>query len=327
MVRRLTQGEHRRHTRVGSFEDRCPLRTGTGQEAGGDRLAQPVPACEVLAGGGVGRDAEKAGELVVELRFQGADGHVLTVRRLVAAVERAAPVEQVHPASVLPAAGRHHAVDHGGQMRSAVHDRGVDHLARSSVRPRVLERGEDADDQIERTARVVAEQIGRDCGRLAGASDHAEGPGDGDVRDVVPGASGQRPFLPPAGHPSVHELGVTGVALRGADPEPLRYARPVPLDQDVRALHEAEDTGGPVVGLEVDEHRALVPVGEVVFGVDRERRAAGPVDPYDIGAEVREDHRGERAGPDPRQLDHPDSCQRTVRCLCHPAPSTVTQLM
>lgn len=212
-------------------------------------------------------------------------------------------------------------------MGGAVDDRRVHDLARAAGGPGVLEGGEDADDEVERAARVVADQIGGDGGRLAGLADHGEGAGEGDVRDVVPGPFGERPVLAPAGHPPVHDPRVAGQAGVGADTEALGDARPVALDQDVGAFDQVQDAVRAVLGLEVDEYRAFVAVGEVVRGVDAEPRAAGPVDPDDVGAEVGQQHRGERAGSDTRQLDHAHTRERAVLCRCHRTPSGVTQLM
>ena len=57
-------------------------------------------------------------------------------------------------------------------MRGAVDDRRVHYLPGAVRRSGVLERGEHADDEVERAARVVTEQIGREGGRLVGLADH-----------------------------------------------------------------------------------------------------------------------------------------------------------
>ncbi len=128
----------------------------------------------------------------------------------------------------------------------------------------------------------------------------------------MPGPLRQRPVLAPAGHPPVDQLRVAGEAGVGPDAEPFGDAGAVPLDEDVGAFDQVEDAVGAALGLEVDEDGALVAVGDVVRRVDAERRAAGPVDAYDIGSEVRQEHGRERPGADPRQLDGTDSCQRAV---------------
>ena len=77
------------------------------------------------------------------------------------------------------------------EMGGAVDDGGVDDLAGAAVGAGVLQGGEDADDEVEGAARVVAEEVGGDGGRAVGRADHAEGAGDGDVGDVVAGARGR----------------------------------------------------------------------------------------------------------------------------------------
>lgn len=196
-------------------------------------------------------------------------------------------------------------------MGGAVHDGGVDDLP-LTVGAGVLEGGEDADDEVERAARVVADQVGGDHGRLVRLADHGQGAGEREVGDVVSGALGERPVLAPAGHPAVDELRIAGEAGLGPDAEAFGDAGAVALDQDVRAFDEVQDAGRTLVALEVQENGALVAVGEVGRGIDAEPRATGPVDAYDVRPEVRQQHRGERSGPDARQLDDTDTGQRTV---------------
>lgn len=115
----------------------------------------------------------------------------------------------------------------------------------------------------------------------------------------MPGALGQRSLLAPAGHPAVDELRIAGQAGVGAHAEAFRDAGAVALDEDVGAFDEVQDGGRAFGGLEVDEHRALVAVGEVAGRIDAEDcGAAGAVDPHHVGAQVGQEHRGERAGAD-----------------------------
>lgn len=217
-------------------------------------------------------------------------------------------------------------------MGRAVHDGGVDHLA-GAVGAGVVEGGEDAGDEVEGAARVVADQVGGDGRGCVGLADQAEGTGDGDVADVVAGAVGQRSVLAPAGHPAVDETGIALQARAGADAEPFGDAGAVPLHEDVGALHQFQDPGGAVLGLEVDQDGALVAVGEVLRRVEAEAGAAGAVHADHVGAEVGEEHRGERAGADARQFHHPHAVQGARRGRVRhvfPAPSRadlVTQLM
>lgn len=212
-------------------------------------------------------------------------------------------------------------------MGCTVDDGGVHHLAGAAGCAGVLEGGQHADDEVERTARVVADQIGGHRGRFPGSADHGEGATEGDVGDVVAALFGQRPVLAPAGHPPVDELRIAVQTCGRAHAEAFGDARAVALDQDVGALHEVEHLPCAALGLEVDADRAFVAVGEVVRGIDPERRAAGPVDAHHIGAEVGQEHRGERSRADARQFDDTHPGQWTLPCRCHQAPSGVTQLM
>ncbi len=213
-------------------------------------------------------------------------------------------------------------------MGSAVHDGRVDDLAGAGGTG-VLEGGEDPDDEVERAARVVPDQVRGDGRGLARVADHAQRPGDGDVRDVVPGGVGERALLAPAGHPPVDELRVEGVARGGADAEPLGDPGAEALDQDVGALDEVENAGGAVGGLEVDQNGALAAVGDVVGRVDGEPAATRPVHADDVRAEVGEEHGGERSRADARQFDDahsgewavPARAPVPVSCHCHRAPS------
>lgn len=134
----------------------------------------------------------------------------------------------------------------------------------------------------------------------------------------MPGAAGERALLAPARHPAVDEPRVAGVAALGPDAEALGDTGAVALDQDVGAGGEVEDAGGTVGCLEVDDHRSFVAVRHVVLGVDGESGAPGPVHADHVGAQVGEEHGGERTGPDARQLDHPHARERTAaRLPCH----------
>jgi hypothetical protein len=162
------------------------------------------------------------------------------------------------------------------------------------------------------------------AGGTVGRADHAERAGDRDVADVMARGVRQRPVLAPAGHPPVHQPGVAGQRLFGADAEPFRDARPVALDQDVGALDQVQERGGALRGLEVQQHGPLVAVGDVVRRIDAQPGAAGPVDPHDVGPQVGQDHGGERPGADAGQLHDPDAGQwARTRLNVHPVPRSL----
>ncbi len=272
-------------------------------------------------------EAEEPRELPVEARFERADGHVAAVGGGVDAVVGTAAVEQVGRPPVLPGSGGQEAVDERAQVGDSVDDRGVDDLAAAGGTGRV-QRGEDPGDEVEGAARVVAEQVGGRDGRALGRARHGEGPGEGEVADVVSGTGRQRPLLPPAGHPAVDQPRIAGETRLGADAETLGDAGPEALDQHVGPAGQAEDEPGGVRGLEVDQDGALVAVDDVRRGFQAGARSARPVHPDHVGAEVPQEHGGEGAGTDAAQLDHPHSGQgpaaprRSTSCrrCCHRPP-------
>ena len=124
------------------------------------------------------------------------------------------------------------------------------------------------------------------------------------------GARGERAVLAPAGHPPVDQRRVARQAVGGAEAEPLGHAGAVPLDQHVGAGRQPEHHLGAARVLEVDDDAPLPRLSTSCRAATGDRRAAGPVDPDHLGAEVGEQHPGERPGPDPGQLDHPHPGQR-----------------
>ena len=140
-----------------------------------------------------------------------------------------------------------------------------------------------------------------------------------------PAVRGVGAVLAPAGHPAVDQAGVAGQAVVGAEPEPLGDPGPEPLDQGVGLLDQAQHRLPALGMLEVDADRPPAPA-------ERRRRPAAL--PPSRTASARSTRRtsapmsasimpGERAGPDPGQLDYPHSAQRTCSahaCLpVHPA--------
>ena len=118
-------------------------------------------------------------------------------------------------------------------------------MAASTTWPRPLvrgleQRGEHPDDEVERAAAEVADEVDRHLGWSAGAADGVQGAGDGDVADVVTGSLRERTVLAPAGHPAVDEPRVAGEAVVRAQAEPLGDAGAVTLQEHVGALDEGE---------------------------------------------------------------------------------------
>ena len=309
--RRLVHAEHRGEADVGVLHDRAPLVAGAPAEQLGEPLLQLGPqgtvvlACELL----VALEPGEPQELGVELRLDRADRHVLAVGALVDVVVVRARVEHVHAAlgDVVDA----HVVERPEerhQGRGAVDHRGVDHLTLAAA-ARLEQRAHHAERQEHAAAAEVADEVERRHRRLAGAPDVGQGPGERDVVDVVSGGMRVGAGLPPSGHASVHQLRVAAEAHVGAETQPLHHAGPEALDQRVGARHEVEQGGDAVGVLEVDRDVATAAPQHVAVGRVGRRTAhrAGPLDPDDVGAEIGQEHRRERPGPDARQLDHADA--------------------
>ncbi len=95
--------DDRRDAGVGGIEDLGPLVAGPGPEGRREGLTQLRPAGPVVLRRQSGRvQAEPVEQRGVELRLDGADGHVPTVGRLVHVVVRRAGVEHVGAALVAP---------------------------------------------------------------------------------------------------------------------------------------------------------------------------------------------------------------------------------
>ena len=87
------------------------------------------------------------------------------------------------------------------------------------------ERGGDAEGEQHPAAAEVADQVQRRDRPLPRPPDGPQGAPDGDVVDVVPGRTGPRAVLAPAGHPAVDEARVRGPGRRRAR-GPCRSATP-----------------------------------------------------------------------------------------------------
>jgi hypothetical protein len=124
----------------------------------------------------------------------------------------------------------------------------------------------------------------------------------------------QRTLLAPAGHPAVDDLLVARPAVLGAEAEPFGDPRAEALDEDVALGDQVEHERDALGALEVDGERALAPVDHVHPGALTPLQATGhdPVDADHVGTEVGEQHRGERSGTEPCQLDHADTGERTL---------------
>src|SRR5439155_8310159 len=147
--------------------------------------------------------------------------------------------------------------------------------------------------------------------------DRVQDAGDGQVGEVVAGGTGERAVLAPAGHPAVDEGRVGGVDLGGADAEAFGDAGAEALDQDLGPGRQAQHQIRGAGRLEVDGDRVPAAPEHVVPGVAAglgrgQGAGVGTLQPEYVGAEVGEQHPGEGRRPDARQLDDPDTRQRST---------------
>ena len=163
-------------------------------------------------------------------------------------------------------------------------------------RPDSTSAARDAERHEHPAAAEVADDVDRRRGLRARAAEVRERAAERDVVDVVAGGLRVRAVLAPAGHAAVDELRVAGEADVGPDAEPLGHAGPEALDERVGLLDEREHGLDAVGRLEVDADRAPAPVQDLEVRLRRVAAdGAGAVDPDDLGAHVRQHHRGERA--------------------------------
>ncbi len=314
MARRLGERQHRRDAGVGAVEHRRPLVAGAARRrprrSGSRSTGHPATSC--WAGRSASAEPEQPQQFGVELGFQCADRHVPAVSGRVDVVERRAAVEQVAAtlgSATRPAARR--------PANSVVRWAAPSTMAASTTCPRPggpghVQRRQAADDEVERAAAEVADEVERDLRRPAGAADRVQRAGDGDVVDVVAGGAGQRPVLSPAGHPSVDQA---RVALQRSLRSDARAVRPRPGRQpSIRiAARSASSrtTSAPSGCFRSTTTDRLPRLSRSRPGrAGRQRARLRPVDPDDVGAQVGQQHRA-RTGP--------GRSRRVPRPGCRPA--------
>ena len=177
-----------------------------------------------------------------------------------------------------------------------------------------MEGSEQPDSEEHASPAEVRNKVERDRRRTTALTDRGERPGESRVGDVVPGPRRQRPVLAVAGHPPDDEAGVVVEQLGGFEPQPLEDAGAEALDEDVRRGSEAAHDVDPVGMLEVHLDRAAPAVE------DRHRQGGGPgpVDPDDVCAEIGEEHGAVGRRSQRRELDDPDSGERTTHVSSSP---------
>ena len=116
-----------------------------------------------------------------------------------------------------------------------------------------------------------------------------------------------------------HEPGVAGVQLFRADAPVLERARPEVLDEDVGLGHEVQQDRLGLRLREIQRDRPLVTADHLPPQVDPvlqvtmrpNRIAPGVLDLHDIGAEISQQRRRERASEECGQIQHLDALERS----------------
>jgi hypothetical protein len=182
-------------------------------------------------------------------------------------------------------------VQHRGQRRDPVHHRGVNHLA-APRQPTLVQRGENAQGEVDAAPAEVGEQVQRRQRRRVSRAEREDAPGDGGVVDVVARLGGARSRLPPAGGPAVDQAGVGGEQLVRSDAELLGGAGPHSLEEHLGLLDQPQQHRAARGAAQVNADAPVAAGARVVLRRqpgDR-RRAAGPVHPDHLGAEIAQQH-------------------------------------
>ena len=169
------------------------------------------------------------------------------------------------------------------------------------------ERRQDADRRHEGARADVGDLHARDDRRPARLADVVEHACGRQVVDVVADAVAVRAVLAVAGDRTVDEPRVQRRQTLAADPEARHDARPEALEHHVRVRRQPEEDLTPCLGLQVEGHAALVAGEERDAGRERIVR---PRDHEDVGAEIGEQRRAERARQLAREVEDAEVTER-----------------
>ena len=158
------------------------------------------------------------------------------------------------------------------QREAAVHHRDVDVLPTPGLVAR-NQRREHSDRSMHPATGIVRDHVVRDSRRLAGPSEHRQHARGRDVIDVVADQVTIRPGLSETRDRTIDQPWIARRKFLVIDSEPLGDARPVFLDDNVRALSEPAVDFFARAALEIDSDRLLVArqrvVGRAVEAVAR----------------------------------------------------------
>jgi hypothetical protein len=115
----------------------------------------------------------------------------------------------------------------------------------------------------------------------------------------------------------VDEIGPDALHLFIAQPQPVHYAGPKVLDQDIAILYETPDDVNPFCLLEIDDDALFVSVDTKKVGTLTILKwrtnytcavpCSGDFNLYDLGAQVPEEHCSKRTGQQVGEIQHGDA--------------------
>ena len=317
MPRRLVEVEHRCKAHVQVTQQPGPRVARLLPEPGGQHLLglRPLRAIHLVLQQRVVCELQALEQLAVELGLDGRHGDVFAIGAFVDLVEVRTRVEQVGAAL----AGEHacgvQSQCHRHQRGHAVHHGGIDHLSPAGA-ARLQDAGQQSEGQIHRAARVVAQDVERHGGRQSLAAHGIQRAGDGDVVQVVPGHLRQRALLPPAGHAAIDQPRVARQARVGTEAQALHHPRAKAFDQRIGLIDQFEHHlhRGRVLQIHTDGLAVAQPQVEAHRPRRAQARRLPAIHPDDVGAQVGQEHGGQRTRADAGDLHDLDARQGAGAC-------------
>jgi hypothetical protein len=157
------------------------------------------------------------------------------------------------------------------------------------------------------------------CGGPVRRPLQAENAGARQIIEVVPRAERERAVLPVSGQRAHDEARVSRPQHGVPEAQPIEHARAELLEQDVRAIDEAQHGVLRALLLQVEARASLVAIESEKDsrGVPRERRreaqiiaAARFLDLVDACAEIGQDERSKRPRQKPREIEDANALER-----------------
>ena len=312
VARRLGQAQHRGDAGVGALEAGGPVVARSGGEDLAEPCRQPGPGGAVVLVPALARQPQPGHQGGEELRLDRPDGDKAPVGAGVAAVERGAAVEQVGAAHVAPDTAGAPGVDQRHLAGGSVQHGGIDHLALAGP-PGLDQRRQHAEGEEQPAAAEIADQVQRRQGRSVRRSHRPQYAAERDIVDVVPGAAGQRPLLPPAGDAAVDQARVQRQRRVRPQPQLFHHAGAQPLDQPVGSPDQAARQVQVVRRLQIQRDRPAAAMHHRTAAILHQRAPIDrrPGDAQHLGPEIGQQHGAVGPRPDRFELDNAYPRQRS----------------